>query len=86
MSLPSPACVDGLIKFPTEDGPEYWACHGCGSCRPDQPQPVEDRPRPPATRTCWHGATPRCPYCAAIVIADDGPDPDDRYLDEEGPR
>ncbi len=28
---------------------------------------------------CWHGVPDGCAYCAAIVIADDGPDPDDRY-------
>lgn len=39
-------CVDGLIEFPTEDGPEYWACHGCGGCTPTSAQPtgpVRDR-------------------------------------------
>jgi Pyruvate/2-oxoacid:ferredoxin oxidoreductase delta subunit len=25
-------CVDGLIEHYTEDGPEYWACHGCAGC------------------------------------------------------
>lgn len=23
----------GLIKVPTEDGPEYFACHGCDACQ-----------------------------------------------------
>lgn len=38
------------------------------------------------TRTCGHGATPPCPYCAALVIADQGPELDDRDIDypEEG--
>lgn len=22
----------GLITFPTEDGPEHYACHGCRNC------------------------------------------------------
>lgn len=32
-TLPSAptGCVDGLITIPTEDGPEYAACH-CPSC------------------------------------------------------
>ncbi len=29
-------------------------------------------------RPCWHDEAGGCPYCRAIVIADDGPDPDDR--------
>lgn len=38
--------------------------------------------------SCWHGAPGGCPYCRSIVIADQGPDPDDRPTDypEEGPR
>jgi hypothetical protein len=30
---------------------------------------------------CIHGAPGGCAYCASIVIADDGPDPDDRTVD-----
>lgn len=25
---------DGLIKYPTADGPEWFACHGCAGCNP----------------------------------------------------
>lgn len=39
---------DGLIKFPTEDGPEWFACHGCAGCNPASSQVIGPRPAPPA--------------------------------------
>lgn len=38
----------GLVTFPTSDGPEHYACHGCRSCRTPQPAPA--RPADPFAR------------------------------------
>lgn len=35
----------GLIVFPTPDGPDYLACHGCEACRPDLAAAAAERGR-----------------------------------------
>lgn len=27
-------CTDGLVEYPGEDGPDWFACHGCAGCTP----------------------------------------------------
>ena len=36
-------CVNGLIEYPTDDGPEFWACHGCAGCQTHPSQFVGPR-------------------------------------------